>query len=58
MELKKGDVISPARKTHVRETVIECDGVRVITSYERPDGRVDYFTREMRDIERFWEVER
>ncbi len=55
MELKKGDVISPARKTHVKETVIWCDGVRVTTSYEKPSGETDYFTREMRDVERFWE---
>ncbi len=58
MELKKGDVISPSRKTRVRETVIDCDGVRVITCYERPDGRAEYFTREMRDVERFWEKTR
>lgn len=54
MQLKKGDRIKPARKTPVVEEVIWCDGVRVTTKYEH-GGETSYFTREMRDVERYWE---
>lgn len=55
MNLKPGDIIKPARKTPVTEEVIWCDGVRVTTKYEYKDT-VEYYTRDMADIERYWEL--
>lgn len=52
----KGDIICPDGHPELSETVIYCDGVRVTSSYETLDGRTDYFTREVRDIERYWKV--
>lgn len=54
LSLRKGDLIKPARKTPVVEEVVACDGVRVTTKYEYGD-ETSYFTREMRDVERYWE---
>lgn len=54
LELKKGDRIKPARKTNVVEEVVWCDGVRVTTSFEH-GGKTEYFTRDMADVERYWE---
>lgn len=54
IELKKGDLIKPARRTPVVEEVVWCDGVRVTTRYDNR-GEAQYFTREMADVERWWE---
>lgn len=49
----KGDIIYPDGHPELSEEVIYCDGVRV-TTHPLNGNEYEYYTREVRDIERYW----